>query len=131
MLENVRFAPASSFSIAGLMMRWSFFRGHGMNHFLSGLVFSSCTLNNTEGFFTGGCFHLLPHQPGVLITWAGNDDTACGLVVPQHLIHSEEQEMTVSQSEGRTEAQRGAFYTLSSRSSQKVNKKDKLEANSC
>lgn len=38
-----------------------------------------------------------------------NDDTACGLVVPRHLIHSEEQEMTVSQSEGSTEMQRGGF----------------------
>lgn len=64
----------------------------------------------------------------MLITWAENDATACGLVVPRHLIHWEEQEMTVSQSEGRTETQRGAFYTLSSTSSQKVNKKAKLEA---
>lgn len=46
----------------------------------------------------------------MLITRAGNDDAACGLVVLRHLIHSEEQEMTVSQSEGRTESQRGAFY---------------------
>lgn len=79
----------------------------------------------------GGCFHLLPHQPGVLITRTGNDDTACGLVVPPHLIHWEEQEMTVSQSGGSTEMQRGAFYTLSSSSSQKVNKMHKLAANSC
>lgn len=106
------------------------FRGHPMNQIPSALVFL-VYLKQHQRFFTGGCFHLLPHQPGVLITRAGNDDTACGLVVPQHLIHSEEQEMTVSQSEGSTETQRGAFYTLSSSSQQKVNKKDKLEANSC
>lgn len=96
--------------------------GHHVNQFVSGFVFP-CIPLTTANAFTGGCFHLRSYQPGVLITRAGNDD-ACRLVFfLLHLIHSEEQELTMSQSEGSTEMQRGACHTLPSSSSQKGKQK--------
>lgn len=132
----VWFAPAFQFCIWELIS--CLWLDDQLELFLVTTLFSSCLnllflvyLKQHQRFSRGGCFHLLPHQPGVLITRSGNDHTACRLVVPEHLIHWEEQEMTASQSEGSTETQRRAFYTLSSSSSKKVNKKDELVANSC
>lgn len=86
--------------------------------------FSLCTLNNTKGFHREDVFifclislECWLHRLEMMIL-------PVGLLFQGIWFISEEQEMTVSQSEGRTEMLRGAFYTLSSSSSQKVNKKD-------
>lgn len=130
LLVKVSFASEISFPASGLMTRWSF-SWPPRESVPVWACFSLCTLNNTKGF------HRRMFSSSASSAWSVDYTGWKMMILPVGLlfhgiwfIRRNRRWLFHNQREV-LRCREGAFYTLSSSSSQKVNKKDTLEANSC
>lgn len=115
--------------ITDFILHPCWYGGHCMNQLLTSASFFPC-VPTTPKVFTGRCLDLMPHQPRVLIIRAGNDDSACGLYHHYSSGFVQRNRRRLFHNQREALRLREALF-ISPAFSQKVNGKDKLEANSC